>query len=199
MAVLKQRPAVLNERGDFTPDAWRLIRYFANRYAFRRCLDREDLTQEAAVLALRGASQFDRERGNLSGWLHWSVRNAARTLCNANRRHAHEDLPHGQFPDRGDSPADSAEVRELQAVVQRAVDCLPAARRIEVVRRYGLDGLPPARLCELAGTASRSAVSARVVKSLRVLATELAGKVRTETIRRSGPAALSPQQTSVRV
>ena len=176
MAVCVQRPAVLDSHGNFTADAWRLIRYFANRYARSRCLDREDLIQEAAVLALRGASQFDPDRGCLSGWLQYSVRNAARTLGNANRRHAHGELHRGHLTDRGVSPADAAEVVELQAAVQRAVGCLPAARRVEVVRRYGLDGKPPARLCELPGNSHRNAASARVRKSLRVLAVGLAGK-----------------------
>lgn len=164
-----QPVAVLDSRGELTEDAVCLLGYFAKLYAVRRGLEREDLFQEAALLTFRQAGRYDPDRGSLANWIHNAVRGAV-VKVRGRRRIVAGELLTDDSPGREPDPAAAAELVELQTAIRLAVDTLPAVRRLEVVRRFGLDGNPPAGFKELAGTATRAATAFRVNRAVGSLA-----------------------------
>ena len=106
--------------------------------ALRMLRDREearDATQNAFVKAWQHLDQFDQNRRFFS-WLYRIAVNES--LNRATRRKPAESLDEN-LVDRGDSPAERAEIGEQSALIERAVDELSGTYREVIVLRHWLD------------------------------------------------------------
>ena len=174
MVMLARPPGrALMTGGNLTPDALKLIGYFAGRYARRRYLDRDDLFQGAALRLVRNAAKYDPTRGDLTTWVLFAVRYATGRMVAARIRHRHSDYPDDVCAGR-ECPAEATERAEALAAVRGAVDDLPEKRRAEVVRRFGLDGEPAVSFGEIDRSRHASVNRCRVLVTLRHLGEVLA-------------------------
>jgi len=127
----------------------------------RRRDEAEDLVQSTFVTALERSSSFD-ERRELLPWLSGILAMHARKRLASRTREAAADAPE---PAGGEDPQASA--RELEALVARAVDELPATYA-RAVREHVQHGVAPRELAEQLGV-SRVNARARLHRGLKLL------------------------------
>lgn len=120
-----------------------------------------ELLHESVLRLIRSAGRYDPARGKVRTWATYVVRWTRSARLRREWRRA-ANLPTapltrdvagpGPDPSAGLERAEAERQRaERTRAVRRAVARLPEPRRRLVVRRFGLDGRPPARLADLAG------------------------------------------------
>ena len=137
------------------------------RWSARRlgpAVDAADVEQEVAIALLRGAANYDRERGSLSAWARAVARSRARQLVA--RRHASKRTFIADECDVDDCTAANAAPLDLLVDVQRALDELPDRLRRTCVELMHHSVAETARRLRL----SRTTVYAHMAKVRRCFA-----------------------------
>lgn len=147
----------------------------------RRRDEAEDLVQATFVTALERSSSFD-ERRELLPWLSGILAMHARKRLANRTREAAADAPE---PAGGEDPLDQASARELEALVVRAVDELPATY-VRAVRAHVEHGVAPRELAEQLGV-SRVNARARLHRGLKLLRCALPASLGARLFGASGP------------
>jgi RNA polymerase sigma-70 factor (ECF subfamily) len=147
----------------------------------RRRDEAEDLVQSTFVTALERSSSFD-ERRELLPWLSGILAMHARKRLNGRTREAAVEVPE---PASGEDPLDQASARELEALVARAVDELPATYA-RAVRAHVEHGVAPRELAEQLGV-SRVNARARLHRGLKLLRRALPASLGARLIGASDP------------
>ena len=100
----------------------------------------EEVTQEVFLAVIRGAGQFDVERGNLQAWLFGAARNQVRKHLDAGWRYVSMESDAGDVEAPADGPADSngsildsLAREEMLDAVRKAVLTLPPHYREALV------------------------------------------------------------------
>lgn len=132
---------------------WRL----SERFAGAAGVEPADFFQAVCLDVLKHAGDYDPARGRRTTWAYERARHVRTDLARQSARHdpanrpgagdqVHPDaLPARPAPAALDLAADA----EARALVRRAIASLSARKRRLVVRRFGLNGKPPAKLADL--------------------------------------------------
>jgi RNA polymerase sigma-70 factor, ECF subfamily len=117
----------------------------------------EDVVQQAWVNAYENLAQFS-GRARFSTWVtriafHEALRRRRQSLrATSEATDDDEGEPMDHLPHSGPTPEDAAAGREIQALLERAVDELPAGLRVALVLRE-VEGLDTAEAAEVLGIA----------------------------------------------
>ncbi|MBL8804513.1 MAG: sigma-70 family RNA polymerase sigma factor [Planctomycetes bacterium] len=147
----------------------------------RRRDEAEDLVQSTFVTALERSSSFD-ERRELLPWLSGILAMHARKRLDGRSRDAAVEALE---PASGEDPLDQASARELEALVARALDELPATYA-RAVREHVQHGVAPRELAAQLGV-SRVNARARLHRGLKLLRRALPASLGARLIGASDP------------
>lgn len=116
----------------------------------------QDAFQESFLRAFRNLRKY-RIGTNFSAWLHKVALNASKDCLKRQRRNDRSEArdndnysPLAMVPDRNLSPHERLERRELQRIVQSALQCISAAHR-EVILLYQFQGFSYEEIAGLLG------------------------------------------------
>jgi RNA polymerase sigma-70 factor (ECF subfamily) len=112
-----------------------------------------DIAQEAFIRVLRAIRTFDPARPFYT-WLYQIVVNLSIDVLRKERRSRPADLEAaGGLPDRGPSPGESAQRREMQERVRRVLDKLPVTYRVALTL-HDLQGYSAPEMAAMVGGTS---------------------------------------------